>query len=209
MSADDRQQRSSLAQWFDDTYCNRYELPVYRPPGHTWRIDAARDSALYELQNSNPAFIAEIVALFAVWSWSAADEVVVRWGLPRRALKDLEWSRDEWLRRGRRRPRLELGYRSYPGMENDATPADARRLGYGIWPAQVYDPKTYQRRARLFYARVVEQKPWQDIAGAEKSAEHRPIDTKFVRSRVARFAKKIGVLLPKRPPGRPRKMRLK
>lgn len=165
--------------------------------------------AYYRLLNREPSFQRELRVLFEDWSGTAVDGFTRRWPLPKKALSDLAWSRDLWRNRLGGEPRMEVGLRSYPGIEDPVDSTTARRLGYVRFPPPLQSPSLLDRGALRLYRRACLRFSWSRIAQVESRERLRPEieDVKAVYDSVHRWARSLGIALPNIPVGRPTKRR--
>jgi hypothetical protein len=131
---------------------------------------------------------------------SPDDGACRRGGLP-----DLAWTHALWRQGFQKQPRLQVGSRSYPGLEEGDDEAKARRLGYRPHPPRLKDDSSLRLGTLRLYRRAVLQWPWERMAAAETEDPQWPVKVKTVRDDVHRWAAALGVRLPLVPRGRPPK----
>ncbi len=196
----------ALAELYD-VVVRLLEAESPRPPRlvHEKRIRNWLTGAYYSVLNDDDKFRRELANLLERWTGTAAESFAKRWSLPERGLADLAWT----LRLSRcgalKVARLQVGSRSYPGLEEDADEDQARLLGYRPHPPRLKDERSLRIGAQRLYRRAVLKWPWNRIAEAETEDPYWPVDIKTVWDDVDRWAKALGVPLPRVPRGRPPK----
>ena len=178
-----------------------------RPPRlvHEKRIRNWLTRAYYNVLNDDDKFRSDLANLLKHWTWTAAESFAKRWSLPERGLADLAWTLSLSRRGALKVPRLQVGSRSYPGLEEDADEDQARHLGYRPHPPRLKDKQSLRLGAQRLYRRAVLKWPWKKIAASETKERRWPVGVKTVWDDVKRWAKALGVPLPRVPRGRPRK----
>ena len=178
---------------------------IPRPPRlvHERRVQTWRARAYYDVLSADQKFRRDLEGLLEGWTWSAAQEFTRRWPLPERGLLDLAWTHALWRQGFLKQPRLQVGSRSYPGLEEGDDEAKARRLGYRPLPPRLKDSPSLRLGALRLYRRAVLQWPWDRIAAADTEDPQWPVEVKTVWDDVHRWAAALGVPLPQVPRGRP------
>lgn len=179
---------------------------IPRPPRlvHEKHIRTSMARAYYDVLNEDEAFWRALANLLDHWTWRGAEQFAQRWRLPESGLADLTWTHSLWRQGFLKAPRLQIGSRSYPGVDDAKDEDNMRRLGYRPHPPRLKDVRSLRCGALRLYRRAVLGWPWNKIAEAESEKEERSIDVKSIHDGVHRWAGALGVPLPKRPRGRPR-----
>jgi len=172
---------------------------------HERRVQTWRARAYYDVLSADQKFRRDLEGLLEGWTWSAAQEFTRRWPLPERGLLDLAWTHALWRQGFLKQPRLQVGSRSYPGLEEGDDEAKARRLGYRPLPPRLKDSPSLRLGALRLYRRAVLQWPWDRIAAAETEDPQWPVKVKTVWDDVHRWAGALGVPIPQVARGRPPK----
>ena len=206
MSEEGTTRRRRLGEWFDVIY-RLLGRRIPRPPRlvHEEHIRTYMARAYYAVLNDDQDFQRELLNLLSAWSERDAEQFARRWPLPKRGIADLGWTYSLWRRRFLKEPRLHIGSRSYPGLEQAGEQVGAQRLGYRPHPPRLKDKRSLQLGALRLYRRAVLEWPWEKIAAAEAEELRRPedLDIKSAWDGVHRWAKALGVPLPQVPRGRP------
>jgi hypothetical protein len=165
------------------------------------------EEALYTRLNLVPAFRRGLGLLFEQWTERRAELFARAWALPARGLSDLRWSRDMWRLIGGKRAVLRVGHRLYAAPEHD-TADEMLAVGYRRFPPRLLNSQDLAVGAERLYRRANLRWSWRRIAAAERpDADDLSGLIKAVHDDVHRLAKAVGVHLPLRPPGRPRRKR--
>ena len=170
-------------------------------------IASAMEEALYMRLNLVPAFRRGLAVLFENWAEQRAKLFARAWALPARGLSDLRWSRDMWRLIGGKRAVLRVGHRLYAAPEHD-TEDEMVAVGYRRFPPRLLNSEDLAVGAERLYRRATLRWSWRRIAAAQDpDADDLSGLIKAVHAAVHRWANAIGVHLPHRPPGRPRRKR--
>ena len=179
------------------------EVPELVHPIH---ITNTRARAYYDVLNEDQEFRRGLDDLLEHWSETRAQLFAELWQLPARGMADLWWTYTQWRQFPFKIRGLQLGSRSYPGLDDDDDEEEARAASYQLHPPRLRNLASLRRCARRLYERVVRGSTWQAIASAETAAEQpaRDVRIKSVSDSDSRWANALGMRLPEKPRGRPR-----
>lgn len=111
----------ALAELYD-VVVRLLEAKSPRPPRlvHEKRIRNWLTRAYYSVLNDDAKFRSDLANLLERWTGTGAESFAKRWFLPERGLADLASTLSLSRRGALTVPRLQVGSRSYPGLEEDA-----------------------------------------------------------------------------------------